>query len=301
MKSTLVMFMTIVLIDVTTACATAPTATTLPSSAPTPTATATQLTLVSDGRERSYRLFLPGNLDTNSRPALVIYLHGSDTSGALEAPRTGLDAEAERGRFIAVYPDATTKYREWNAGMCCGDAVTEGVDDVGFISHLIDRLSSEYRVDLNRVYVWGHSTGGMMAYRLGCEMAGRIAAIASSAGPLALARCQPVSPVSVLHLHSIVDRNYLYNGGMIGGPNGFVQLPIPAIIDRWRELDGCSGPPVIEQSGSMTKSSTKGCRGGSEVMLVTSEQGTHADPLLGTTAKMPQFVLDFFAAHPKSQ
>jgi polyhydroxybutyrate depolymerase len=307
MKSTLSMFMTIVLTGVTAACAPAPTASALPTStlipvaptsAATPTSTVADLTLVSDGRERSYHLFRPGNLDANSPTPLVVFLHYSGGTGRSVAPDTGLEAEAERTRFIAVYPDAIGS--QWNAGICCGTAVSEGVDDVAFINRLIDRLSSENRVDSNRIYVWGISNGGMMAYRVGCELSERIAAIASSAGPLVLERCQPVRPVSVVHFHSIADERSPFKGGMRPGPPVFVSLAIPTIIERWRELDGCSASPVIEQMGAVTKTSSKGCREGTEVTLYTAEQGSHALPLDVASRNITRLVLDFFAAHSKS-
>ncbi len=314
MKSTLIMFMTIVLIGMTTTCAPAPTATTLPTSAPlptaptanalptsgaTPTSTEADLTLVSDGRERYYHLFRPGNLDANSPSPLVVFLHYSGGTGRSAAPGTGLDAEAERGRFIVVYPDAAES-SQWNAGICCGAAVSDGVDDVAFINRLIDRLSSEYRVDSSRIYVWGISNGGMMAYRIGCEMSERIAAIASSAGPLVVERCQPVRPVSVVHFHSIADERSPFKGGMRPGPPSFVSLAIPTIIERWREFDSCSASPVIEQIGAVTKTSSKGCRDGTEVTLYTAEQGSHGLPLDVASRNITRLVLDFFAAHSKS-
>ena len=60
-------------------------------------------------------------------------------------------------------------------------------DDVGgrpanempFFNDLLDQIESEYSVDVSRIYTAGYSDGGFMSFRLGCELSGRIAAIAT--------------------------------------------------------------------------------------------------------------------------
>lgn len=310
MKRSLITPLLFVLIAITTACAAVPTVaptsppiptqTSLPTTAPTATAVEADLTLMSDGRERSYHLYRPRTLDTSKPAPVVIFLHFSGGNGISASLTSGLNPEAERGGFIVVYPDATRNSRQWNAGICCGDAISQGIDDVAFINRLIDRLSSDYQVDPARIYVWGVSNGGMMAYRVACELSLRIAAIASSAGPLVVERCQPARPVSVVHFHSIADERSPFKGGMREGPPYFLQLAIPTIIERWRELDGCSAPPVIEQMESVTKTSSTECRDGTAVMLFTAEEGTHGSPLGLASGNITRLVLEFFLAHPKS-
>lgn len=42
---------------------------------------------------------------------------------------------------------------------------------------LVAKLERTYPVDRRRVFVAGHSNGGMLAYRLACQAAGTVAAI----------------------------------------------------------------------------------------------------------------------------
>ena len=70
----------------------------------------------------------------------------------------------------------------WNADNCCGYAHRQNVDDVGFISALIEELVADYQVDPSRVSVTGFSNGAMMTFRLACELSGKIAAAAPYAG-----------------------------------------------------------------------------------------------------------------------
>ena len=54
----------------------------------------------------------------------------------------------------------------------------DNIDDVGFISALIDLMIKDYNMDPNRVYMTGISNGAIMSYRLACEIPHKIAAIA---------------------------------------------------------------------------------------------------------------------------
>ncbi|MBK9529210.1 MAG: hypothetical protein IPO41_13055 [Acidobacteria bacterium] len=56
--------------------------------------------------------------------------------------------------------------------------VNTNIDDVDFISTLLDTIESKYKIDKNRIYASGLSNGGMMSYRLAAELSNRIAAIA---------------------------------------------------------------------------------------------------------------------------
>ncbi len=277
-----------------------PSVTALPVSATSTTETDEDFTLVSNGLERSYHFYRPADLGPSPAP-LVIFLHGSGSGGLSfrKALTPGLNAQARSGRFMVVYPDAATYSQQWNAGICCGDAVTQGVDDVAYIDRLITRISTDNSVDSNRVYIWGLSNGGMMAYRMACERSQRIAAIASSAGPLVVEPCQPTSPVSVAHIQSTTDEKSPFSGGMRPGPPDFVTLPVPSIVERWRELDDCKTPPVTERIGPVTRVSSRGCQGDTEVALITSDEGNHAYPL-GYSADVTALVVAFFASHHTS-
>ena len=49
---------------------------------------------------------------------------------------------------------------------------------VGFIAAMIDDLRDDYEIDPNRVFATGISNGGHMAFRLACELADQIVAVA---------------------------------------------------------------------------------------------------------------------------
>ncbi len=128
-------------------------------------------------------------------------------------------------------------------------------------------MVKELPIDRARIFVTGGSGGGALAYRLACDLSSRITAIASVSGGWWLdAPCRPARPVSVLEMHGEDS----YEGG--GAHN---LSPVLVVVQRWAELDGCVGDPVLAQSG-MTKSSTwDRCKAGTVVRLDTIVGGTH--------------------------
>ena len=107
---------------------------------------------------------------------------------------------------LVVYPSAKPN---WNSGF--GNDLnwpTPDINDIGFISSLIDTLSNRYNVDLNRIYAAGFSNGGFMAYNLACQLSDRITAVASVAGVMSTetaVNCNPSRPIPVLHIHGTDD------------------------------------------------------------------------------------------------
>jgi polyhydroxybutyrate depolymerase len=149
---------------------------------------------------------------------VVLVLHGGYGTAEGAHRQFRFDADADAHGFVAVYPEGL--YRAWNGGDCCGKPKAEGVDDVGFISAVIDDLAAHYPIDRRRVYATGMSNGSVMSHRLACDLSDRIAAIAGVAGQMGrefMKRCRPGRPVPVLHIHGTGDRCAVYLGGMTAG------------------------------------------------------------------------------------
>ena len=83
---------------------------------------------------------------------------------------------AERDIAIVVYPDATSKH--WNDKLGGSYPLTDSVDDVAYITSLIDLFVNDFNGEPSRIYVSGSSNGGMMTYRLSVDIPEKIAAIA---------------------------------------------------------------------------------------------------------------------------
>jgi len=198
---------------------------------------------------RSYVLHLPPAARGEAPLPLVIAFHGGGGNAKGFQEYAGLDGVADREGFAVAYPNGTGRLAPrlltWNAGRCCGYALDNKIDDVGFARRVIASVAERAHIDRTRIYATGHSNGAMMAYRLAAEAATEIAAIAPVAGAMNLRRdFAPSRPVPVLHIHSVDDPRALYAGG---DNKSFAGTPIhhePVIsgLQQWEKRNGCNGP-----------------------------------------------------------
>ena len=245
-----------------------------------------------DAVERTYRIHRPATLV--ARPGLVIVLHGSFGGGFQTETWTGFDVEADRLGWIAAYPDGVADgWDAFGSGPTWGSH--PGADDIAFLRALIGRVEAADGVDPDRVYVTGISRGGMMAYRLGCELSDTVAAIAPVSGNMATAGgsadvpCALADPVSVLAIHGTADGTIPIAGGKVD----IVYSPMADVIARWRSLDGCAEPPSVNVEGAATATAWT-CAGGSTVSTRILAGGCHCWP-----ADASRLIADFFVAHPR--
>ena len=180
--------------------------------------------LVVDGKNRTYLVYKPDLAKPDESYPLMIVLHGGLGNAAAIQRTVAMNTIADKVPFIVAYPNGTgpkfafnprmKNRRTWNAGRCCGPAVRLHVDDVGFISKMIDAIHKKYGINKRKVYVIGFSNGAMMAYRLACEIPESIAAIVAVSGTLSLESCANAGKVPVLHIHGERDKHVPYNGGV---------------------------------------------------------------------------------------
>ncbi len=266
--------------------------------------------LHADAVDRTVRVYRPAN--ELAKPALVIVLHGSFGGGFRMEADSGFDAQADRLGWVAAYPDGVAD--GWDTfGSTDKWGQHPGADDIEFISKLIDRLEASDAVDPNRVYVTGLSRGGMMTYRLGCELSDRIAAIAPVSGNMATVTgsadvpCTLSRPVSVFAIHGTADGVIPIGGGKVD----IMYSPFADVIARWRSMDGCDGGDTIgiDADGPST-TTTWSCSAGTTVEQRVVTGGGHTWPrVLGTLASdggwadsfdAARLIADFFVSHPRT-
>src|SRR5437763_3350829 len=131
------------------------------------------------GLRRTYLTYVPRGLAKGA--PLVVVMHGSAENGARIRKETGYGFErlADQRGFVVVYPDGYEGY--WNACNIVGDysANRLNIDDVGFLTGVVDKLITEIGIDPARVFATGISRGGHMAFRLALEAPSRFRAVAA--------------------------------------------------------------------------------------------------------------------------
>ena len=240
-------------------------------------------TLKSGGDLRNYWLVRPEGLEKTKPAPLLMVLHGSAGSGEdmMTVTQRGFERLADKEKFVVVYPDALE--RRWN---------DQGgtVDDVGFLLAIVDKLVADGLVDKNRIYVAGISNGGMMAQRLACEQADRIAGIATVAGGLPeplQATCKPARALPVLVIHGTEDPIVPWSGGAVAGFEDFGKvLSARETAKFWAANNRCGAGGVIAaepdrdpKDGTRVKMEIfASCPVGAAVKLAAVEGGGHTWP-----------------------
>jgi polyhydroxybutyrate depolymerase len=91
---------------------------------------------------RQFQVHVPAAYAATARTPIVINLHGLESSGSDQASLTSMIAKSDAEGFIAIHPEGTGSPKGWNGGACCNPAASSGIDDVAFISALIDNVSA---------------------------------------------------------------------------------------------------------------------------------------------------------------
>ncbi len=261
------------------------------------------------GFPRTYLVHAPSGVPAG----LVINLHGAGATGGGQAALTNYDSAADALGFVVAYPDGIDQ--SWADGRGASTPDRQGVDDVGFLTALINRLVSDYGIPPGRVFATGMSAGAFMATRLACDRADVVAAIAPVAGTLGSGvPCAPSRPVSVLQFSGTADPVVPFGGGGMQGRGGASDIvSAPAMASRWRDLDRCASAPLeddLPSAGdgtSVHRLSALGCADGTAVVLLQINGGGHTWPTgnfalpdagLTTTATNASLAsAQFFAAH----
>lgn len=195
-------------------------------------------------RQRTYLLRKPATSKA-LHPAIIV-LHGGGGNAGQAEEMSGMTKLAVPRGYVVVYPNGSgplpRQLLTWNAGNCCAFAMENKIDDVGFISVLIDKIVRDDHVDPRRIYVTGMSNGGMMSHSLAVELSNKIAGAAPVAGAL---NCQLSSgePVAMLMIHGLADKHVLVEGGRpkVGLAQDRVDRSLQEAVDYWTRRNQTRG------------------------------------------------------------
>ncbi len=229
------------------------------------------------GVTRDFLVHVPAGYTPGQHLPLVFNIHGYGMTAQLEEYYSMMDNTSDANNFIVVYPDGIAN--AWNVGWVGN--YHSGIDDVGFISKLIDTMSLLYTVDLNRVYACGLSNGGFLSHRLACELGNRIAAIASVAGEFSDSvayYCNPSRKIPVMMIHGTVDPTVPYSNGFGIGTEESIAI--------WLNKNQCSAvndtinlPDTnITDTATAQRINYRSCAGSTEVLFYKIINGGHTWP-----------------------
>ena len=204
--------------------------------------------IVHDGIDREYILYVPNSYDGTSSVPLMLNFHGFGGSASQFMQEADMRSLAEANTFILVYPQGSCLdgSSHWNPCPIGGDNKSTA-DDVGFIESIISEISSQYTIDMERIYAAGYSNGGMMAYGLANYKSDLIAAVASVSGTMLNCTGPTSHPMPVVHLHGTSDGVVSYNGS-----NDWNS--VQSTLEYWTSFNNTISTPTIntDNTGGMT-------------------------------------------------
>lgn len=238
---------------------------------------------------RSYLIKVPTGLTKTKQVPLLLGLHGAASlATAVQAAMghrgdTGWDALASTKDFIVAYPAAgRVNPTSWNAN--------KGSADVTFLKAVVKQISTSFCINPKRVYIEGHSSGGIMAERMACDAAGTFAAAAAyAANSPSLSTgtaCEPSRKISVGIFQSTLD------------PLSSLAI---GVLNRneWRTRNECPANPTTEP-GVLVAASSWACASGSEVVWRLYAIEGHEWPRGATdNADIRNRMWSFFTRNPR--
>jgi polyhydroxybutyrate depolymerase len=197
---------------------------------------------------------------------------------------------ADQHRILVAYPDGVD--RGWNDGRSDlkTTAVKEGVDDIGFLRAVVNDIEKQHPIDRARIYATGISNGGLMSYRLACDAADLVSAIATVAANLSVdlsRECRPARSVPVAIINGTDDPMMPWLGGDIEvllSRRGVV-LSSQETFEYWAKRGDCALPNTHMQFRDKSAKGTtvirhvaRDCIDGTEVRLYEIVGGGHTWP-----------------------
>lgn len=198
-----------------------------------------------EGIKRHYFIDIPQGLPSDA--PLVIALHGMGGQAHKMRYGLGLHSLARKHKFAVLYPQGSLLKGGssfWNAGFDFSR-----VDDLGFVSEIIEDVTDTYALNKRQVYVMGISNGAQMAYHLACNAPHLIAGVASVIGTISSSdwpTCRLKYQIALLHIHGLQDTKIKFHGGD-GWHSGVKNQPsIPKLVNRWAKDVGAKpqAPPT---------------------------------------------------------
>lgn len=243
----------------------------------------TVLTVISGGVERE--LILRAQPMGTAQP-LVLIFHGGGGSARFMARRTSAfsDLLLSRGYAVAFMNGSSRRdgqnLRTWNGGHCCAYAMSAKIDEGDYIDQAIAAIAAQAPVDRSRIFLMGHSNGGMVAYRWPTTLQTNVRGIVVISS--AMFADQPAIPqgISTFLIHTRDDDNIAFDASFAPKQKrawNAPPLPFSEAESRIVEMLGCGSPNEQKMAEGVTQCDHS-CANGAELAVVVSATGGHAWP-----------------------
>lgn len=243
----------------------------------------TVFTVTSDGVERE--LILRAQPIGTPQP-LVLIFHGGGGSAQFMARRSSSFADLllSRGYAVAFMNGSSRRdgqnLRTWNGAHCCAYAMTAKIDEGDYIDQAIATIAAQATVDRSRIFLMGHSNGGMVAYRWPATLRTKVRGIVVISSAMFADQPTILQGISAFLIHTRDDDNIAFDASFAPKQKRAWNAPPLPFLDaeaRMARMLGCDSPNEQKMAEGVTRRDHS-CAKGAELTVVVSATGGHAWP-----------------------
>ncbi|MEM8868048.1 MAG: prolyl oligopeptidase family serine peptidase [Verrucomicrobiota bacterium] len=248
-----------------------------------------------EGVRRDLYIELPQDVASGRRYPIVFGFHGD--GGTMNAYRKRLSPFVEKFKIIGVSIQGIVSRGEsglasWNYY----DSSAVNIDDIAFITYLVEYLVKSGVGDMTRVYATGGSSGGLLSYRLAVDT-DLFAAIAPTKCGMIKGHHEPnvkTVPLSVMQCIGNEDKSFN------GSSKRLTMYSAEKRVKIWRKFLKCKPDPIVDETvkGMTIKRYTN--KNGEEVVYCMLHGVGHNIPN-SVRPIMDQLIINFFMKHKKAE
>lgn len=191
---------------------------------------------------------------------IALFLHGAPGTPKKVSHIFNAKSMTADQQLLSVSPQGSHDFWGWES---TNDGESKSTKDVDFIVNLLTQLKADNNISSDKLYVFGYSAGGFMAYKLACHIPEQITAVVSLAGQFRgdFTHCTTSTAITLHHFHSPADTDV----PMSGRNTGNIQS-VTNTLAHWHNISGCdatsntiSHPGVISASTSTETQTWQNC------------------------------------------
>lgn len=237
-----------------------------------------------DRTDRKVLIEAPITPTSGPVPLVLVFHGGGGSADYMRGVSQSLSRQLRANGYMVAYLNGSGRgrsknLRTWNADHCCAYAARKKTDDAAFASAFVDEIRNYAEIDMNRIFLLGHSNGAMVSYRIAPRLNFIPAGLVIISG--AMFADQPALPpqTSVLAIHTKDDESLSFTGDGDRTERFRTDpiLPFETVGQRLLEDQQC-GPAASSRPASGTMLIQASCAAGSEVALLVADKGGHKWP-----------------------
>jgi len=224
------------------------------------------------GMQRRYLAYVPTSYRPEVNVPLWILAHGSDDSPEIFLSMSNMHRMAEKHAFAFAALEGING--DFNVGRGANAENPSGPDDVGYTMAVMQQVTKNLNVDMQRIRCAGFSRGARFCSRLASELSNFITGVAVVSGVRYPMPNNATRPMPLIAFHGTEDAVNPYKGGGSEYWGGSVD----DAVQRWAAFNGCKTQRWKRLGSQVLESRHSDCRNNADVILVQITGGGHTWP-----------------------